>query len=98
MDRKFGLIGLVSQEFLPGLSSRGKAPNEKLGQKGLQLSFQVYDPETSLRDREDKRLPLNFCPCVGSFAALDEVSHYSTYLAAHPGVRAPGCCQVPHGG
>jgi len=32
MNRKLNLIGFVPQEFLPGFSSRGEAPNEEFSQ------------------------------------------------------------------
>jgi hypothetical protein len=44
VDREPYLIGLVLQDFLPGFSSRGEAPNEEFCEQGFRLSFRINDP------------------------------------------------------
>ncbi|CAM6066214.1 unnamed protein product [Sphagnum tenellum] len=50
VNREPNLVGLVSQEFLPGLSSQGEALNEELCERSLRLSFRVNDRKASLGD------------------------------------------------
>jgi hypothetical protein len=50
-----------------------------------------------LGGREDQGLPFHFCSSIGGFSIPYKVPHYSAYLTAHPGIRVPGCRQIPHG-